>query len=138
MATYGVRLLLGKHSATLRERIDGTLLLGVYLMAPITLLGWILALAVFYQGIAQFNGILALLALTAYATIGNLAAFFEIAAAVRLDGHRKRLRLLPFLIMGFTVSIFSVSQAAISQVSAWLTGADLRWDKTERFRRAAS
>jgi cellulose synthase/poly-beta-1,6-N-acetylglucosamine synthase-like glycosyltransferase len=138
MVAYALPLLFGKHRVTLRERIDGTLLLGVYLMAPITLLGWILALTVFYQGIAQFNGILALLSLTAYATIGNLAAFFEIAAAVRLDGHRKRLCLLPFLIMGFMVSIFSVSQAAISQGSALLTGAEFRWDKTERFRKAAS
>ena len=37
MVTYGLRLLLGKHRATLRERIDGTLLLGVYAMAPLTL-----------------------------------------------------------------------------------------------------
>src|ERR1700687_6016626 len=40
MMTYGFHLLLGKNHATLRERIDGTLLLGVYAMAPITPLGW--------------------------------------------------------------------------------------------------
>lgn len=138
MATYALPLLLGKHRATLRERLDGALLLGVYIMGPITLLGWMLALAVFYQGIAQLNGVLALLAITAYAAIGNLAAFFEIAAAVRLDGNRKRISLLPFLILGFTVSIFSVSHAAISQVVDLVRGAELRWDKTERFRKAAS
>src|SRR6202023_1961247 len=33
MVTYSLRLLLGKHRATLRERIDGALLLGVYAMA---------------------------------------------------------------------------------------------------------
>jgi len=138
MITYALPLLFGKHRATLRERLDGALLLGVYAMAPITLLGWILALAVFYRGIAEFNGIIAVLSVTAYAAIGNLAAFFEIAAAVRLDGNRKRIRLLPFLIFGFTVSIFSVSRAAFSQVSDWLTRAEFHWDKTERFRKAAS
>lgn len=138
MVNYGLTLLFGKHRATLRERIDGALLLGVYIMGPITLLGWVLALAVFYQGIAQFHGIIALLSLTAYAAIGNLAAFFEIAAAVRLDGNRRRVCLLPFLVFGFTVSIFSVSRAAISQVVDSLTGAEFRWDKTERFRKAAS
>src|ERR1700719_1032434 len=135
MATYGLRLLLGRHRATLRERIDGALLLGVYAMAPVTLLGWALALAVFYRGVAPLHGVIALFSLTAYAALGNLAAFFEIAAAARLDGTRKRISLLPFLILGFAVSIFSVSRAALSQVSDLVTGAELHWDKTERFRK---
>lgn len=138
MANYGLRLLLGRHSASLRERIDGTLLLGVYLMAPVTLIGWVLALLVFYQGWAPVHGILALLSLTAYAAIGNLAAFFEIAAAVRLDGNRQRICLLPFLLFGFAVSIFSVSRAAAAQLWDAFRGAEFHWDKTERFRRVAS
>jgi cellulose synthase/poly-beta-1,6-N-acetylglucosamine synthase-like glycosyltransferase len=137
MVTFGVHLLFGKHKASLRERIDGTLLLGVYIMAPVTLLGWMLALAVFYAGIAPLHGIVALLALTSYSAIGNLAAFFEIAAAVRLDGNQRRICLLPFLVLGFTVSIFSVSRATLSQVRDALTGAEFHWDKTERFRTAA-
>jgi hypothetical protein len=76
------------------------------------------------------------LSLTCYAALGNLAAFFEIAAAARLDGTRKRICLLPFLILGFAVSIFSVSWAALSQVSDLITGAEFHWDKTERFRKA--
>ncbi|MBZ5571626.1 MAG: glycosyltransferase family 2 protein [Acidobacteriia bacterium] len=138
MVAYGLHLLLGKHRASLRERIDGTLLLGVYIMAPVTMLGWILALAVFYQGVAPLHGVVAILSVTAYAAIGNLAAFFEIAAAVRLDGSRKRACLLPFLLLGFTVSIFSVTRAAFAQVKDALIGAEFHWDKTERFRKAAS
>jgi len=137
MMTYGFRLLVGKHRATIRERIDGTLLLGVYAMAPITLVGWALALGVFYQGVAPLHGVIALLSLTAYAALGNLAAFFEIAAAARLDGTRKRISLLPFLILGFAVSIFSVSRAAVSQVTDLVTGAEFQWDKTERFRKVS-
>jgi cellulose synthase/poly-beta-1,6-N-acetylglucosamine synthase-like glycosyltransferase len=136
MVAYAIHLLFGQHRATLRERIDGALLLGVYAMAPITLIGWILALAVFYQGIAPLHGIIALLCLTAYAAVGNLAAFFEIAAAVRLDGNQKRICLLPLLIMGFVVSIFSVSRAAFTQLRDSVTGAEFHWDKTERFRKA--
>ena len=104
--------------------------------AAISGLGWALALGVFYQGVAPLHGVIALLSLTAYAALGNLAAFFEIAAAVRLDGTRKRISLLPFLILGFAVSIFSVSRAAFSQVRDLLTGAEFHWDKTERFRKA--
>ena len=153
MITYSCHLLFGKHRATLRERIDGTLLLGVYAMAPITLLGWVLALAVFYQGVVPLHGIVALLAFTSYAAVGNLAAFFEIAAALRLDGTKGRICLLPFLILGFAVSTFSVTRAAISLITDFITGAEvhsgktkrvqqtpcvrlLQWDKTERFRTA--
>jgi cellulose synthase/poly-beta-1,6-N-acetylglucosamine synthase-like glycosyltransferase len=138
MVTYSLHLLFGKHRASLRERLDGTLLLGVYIMAPVTVVGWILALTAFYHGIAPLHGIVAILSVTAYAAVGNLAAFFEIAAAVRLDGNRRRLNLLPFLILGFTVSIFSVSWATFTQIKDAITGAEFHWDKTERFRKAAS
>jgi hypothetical protein len=102
-------------------------------MALVTLVGW--ALGVFYQGVAPLHGGIAVLSLTAYAALGNLAVFFEIAAAARLDGTRKRVSLLRFLILGFAVSIFSVSRAAASQLSDLVTGAEFHWDKTERFRK---
>ena len=134
MVAYSLPLLFGKHRATLRERIDGFLLLGVYVMAPLTLIGWILALLLFYEGVAPLHGVIAILSFTAFATTGNFAAFFEIAAAVRLDGSRQRICLLPFLVLGFTVSIFAVSRACLSQLLAPITGAKFHWDKTERFR----
>ncbi len=137
MVTYGLRLLFGNHRATLRERLDGFLLLGVYVMAPVTLLGWLLALVAFYQGAAPLHTIVALLSFTAYAVLGNFAAFFEVAAAARLDSTRQRICLLPFLILGFSVSIFSISWAAASQLMAPLTGAQFHWDKTERFRKGS-
>ena len=134
LATYGLRLLFGRHLATWRERVDGFLLLNVYVMAPITVVGWLLALAVFYQGVNPLHGVIAVLSITAYAAVGNFAAFFEIAAAARLDSTRERIRLLPLLVLGFVVSIVAVSQALISQMIAPITGAQFHWDKTERFR----
>ncbi len=118
------------------ERIDGTLLLGVYLMGPVLLLGWLLAVVLFYNG-AQIGGGLTVLALGAFTTLGNFAAFFEIAAAARLDGSRQRIRLLPLTLFGFTVSLISVSQAAWQQVQESIFGArQLVWHKTERSRTA--
>jgi cellulose synthase/poly-beta-1,6-N-acetylglucosamine synthase-like glycosyltransferase len=134
LVAYGLELLFGKHRATLRERIDGFLLLGVYAMAPLTMIAWLLALALFYEGVAPFQGVIALLAFAAYSATGNFAAFFEIAAAARLDNSRQRVCLLPFLILGFVVSIFSVSRACADQLMAPITGAQFHWDKTERFR----
>jgi len=134
LADYGLELLFGKHRATLRERIDGFLLLGVYAMAPLTLIAWLLALGLFYEGVAPLHGVIALLAFTAYAATGNFAAFFEIAAATRLDYTRQRICLLPFLVLGFVVSISSVSRACVAQLMAPITGEQFHWDKTARFR----
>jgi cellulose synthase/poly-beta-1,6-N-acetylglucosamine synthase-like glycosyltransferase len=131
---FGLEILFGKHRATVRERIDGFLLLGVYAMAPLTMIAWLLALGLFYEGVAPLQGVIALLAFTAYAATGNFAAFFEIAAAARLDNTRQRICLLPFLVLGFVVSIFSVSRACADQLLAPFTGAQFHWDKTERFR----
>ena len=118
------------------ERMDGVLLLGVYVMGPVLLLGWILAVVLFYTGV-QIGGGLTVLALGAFTTLGNFAAFFEIAAAARLDGSRERIRLLPLTLFGFTVSLVSVSRAAYQQVHASLFGqAELVWHKTERSRTA--
>jgi len=115
------------------ERLDGLLLLGVYAMAPILLLGWVLALLLFFTG-APIGGGLAVLALAAFTTLGNFAAFFEIAAATRLDGSRLRIRLLPFTFVGFAVSLISVSRAAWQQIIEPFMGKELVWHKTERSR----
>lgn len=116
------------------ERVDGVLLLGVYLMGPVLLLGWFLAVVLFYTGV-QIGGGLTVLALGAFTTLGNFAAFFEIAAAARLDGSRQRIRLLPLTLFGFTVSLISVSRAAWQQFQDLLFGeAELVWHKTERSR----
>lgn len=117
------------------ERIDGLLLLGVYAMAPVLLLGWILALILFYTGAAIGGGV-AVLSLATFTTLGNFAAFFEIAAAARLDGSRLRIRLLPFTFLGFAVSVVSVSRAAWQQILEPFQRKQLVWDKTERSRTA--
>ncbi len=118
------------------ERVDGVLLLGVYLMGPVLLLGWLLAVVLFYNGV-QIGGGLTVLALGAFTTLGNFAAFFEIAAAARLDGSRQRIRLLPLTLFGFTVSLISVSRAGWQQLEDMIFGeAELVWHKTERSRTA--
>ena len=126
-------LLLRSRNVSWWERFDGLLLLGVYMMAPVLLLGWVLAMALFYLG-APVGGGVAVLGLAAFTTLGNFAAFFEIAAAARLDGSRSRIQLLPLTFLGFTVSAISVSRAAWQQFTASLRGQEMVWHKTERSR----
>jgi cellulose synthase/poly-beta-1,6-N-acetylglucosamine synthase-like glycosyltransferase len=124
---------------TMAERIDGLGLLGVYLMAPLLVLGWLLAMVVFYAGgMSLAGGAVTCLAVASFGAFGNFAAFFEIAAAALLDGSRHRLRLLPFNLFGFFVSAVSIAVVSARQVASNVRPRrELRWDKTERFRRSA-
>ncbi|GLC92833.1 glycosyl transferase [Cupriavidus sp. TA19] len=118
------------------EKIDGVALLGIYMMAPLMLFGWLLAILLFYAGgLPLFGEAVILFALMSYGTLGNFAAFFEIAAAVYLDGSRERIRLLPLNYFGFLVSMLTVSRAILSQLAFdYVLRRELRWDKTARYR----
>jgi hypothetical protein len=117
--------------------IDGVLLLGVFAVAPVLLVGWALATALFFMGYEYSQGILVLLAVASYSTLGNFAAFFEVATACRLDGSRNRIRLLPFLSLGFLVNLLAIARATLSRRS-WLAAPRIgpTWEKTERYRAA--
>lgn len=133
MQVHTMRLL---RSPNLRlgARLDALMLMGVYAMPPLVLLGWGLALLAFYLGLIPVHGLLAVLAVAIYNTSGNFAVFFEIATAVRLDGTRRRARMLPLTALGFLVSLTAVSNAVLRQMLR-LDKAFV-WHKTERFRQA--
>lgn len=131
-----------RKSLTMMERVDGLALLGVFLMSPILLIGWVLALIVTVTGYsinANVNiALLMLLITTGFACVGNFAAFFEVAAAVHLDGHQRRLRLLPLLLTGFVVSMIAVSKATLDGlVLDKLLKRQFKWDKTVRYRQTS-
>lgn len=118
-----------------RAVLDGLLLLGVYAVGPLLVLGWGLALALYYLGVQLAAGLAAIFAVAMYSTLGNFAAFFEVAAGARLDGSRGRLKLLPFLIVGFLVSLVSVTWATLTQLAtSWRRSDDQHWEKTARHR----
>ena len=118
------------------ERLDGALLLGVFMMSPILILGWMLATALFFISPQYWVlGWLAFFALLSYSALGTNAAFFEIAAATYLDGNRNRIRLLPLSMLGFLISMVTISKAALIQLFDYLRSKELTWHKTERFRR---
>lgn len=134
LARYWWPLLKRPPNVRRRAVLDGLPLLGVFAVGPLLLLGWMLAIALYYLGMQPSAGLIAILALAMYSTLGNFAAFFEVAAGARLDGSKGRIRLLPFLIAGFLVSVVSVSWATLSQIATFWRGDDHRWEKTERFR----
>lgn len=133
---YVNKLLARPSHVSWLQVLDGTLLLGVFAVGPVLLFGWMLALVLYYLGYQPSSSVFMVLIVSAFSTLGNFAAFFEVAAATRLDGSRNRVRLLPFLFFGFLVSLMAVSQETILQFAGRGLGwrSSKRWDKTERYR----
>jgi hypothetical protein len=128
-------VLLARH-LSLPERLDGLLLLGVYLLAPMMVLGFGAALSLYMLGETLFPASLsALVAMMTFSAVGNYAAFFEIAAAMHLDDSRRRLRLLPLNFVNFLSSVLNVTRAFLTALLFdRLTGRGLTWEKTSRYR----
>lgn len=130
------RPLLTSRHLKLRERIDGLMLLLVFVLPPLLLAGWILALVLYYLNAGSLVALfIPVLALVAYGALGNFAAFLEIVVAVLLDGHRNRIRLLPVNLLCFLVSLFTITRALGQSVMDGLLGRELVWHKTLRYRK---
>jgi cellulose synthase/poly-beta-1,6-N-acetylglucosamine synthase-like glycosyltransferase len=120
-----------------KTKLDGTLMLGVYITAPLLILGWLACTILFFAGQSFLPLIaFAFLASTAYNALGNFASFFEMGSSVILDGSRSRVRLLPLNIANFVFSTAAVSTALGRYYTNRMRGRDPgeRWVKTERFR----
>ena len=131
---YTLALLKSKR-VSLFEKIDGLLLLGVYAMSLVIVLGWALAITLFFLGEHMMYGVIAILAVTSYGALGNFAAFFEIAAALRLDGRHQAISLLSINIFNFLVSLIATSRATFSPLLPGDVDRKSFWEKTERFHR---
>ena len=118
------------------QKIDGLLLLGVYLMSPLLICGWLLALLLYFTvSIDMAMPAVTMIAFTCHSALGNFAAFFEIAAATHLDRSRRRVRLLAFNWLGFSVSGFAIARAVFEQmVLDRVRTSRFQWEKTARFR----
>lgn len=124
---------------TFSQRLDGLLLLFVFVIPLVMLVGWCLALGLYFLNAGSLiSQLIPVFALMMYGTLGNFAAFFEIVVAVLIDGNRKRLRLLPFNLLGFFVSLFAISGAVWSLMLDGLLKREMVWDKTIRYRGEAA
>ena len=140
MALYATKVLTSR-ALSWTERLDGLALLGVFFMSPVLLLGWILSAVIALAGTNFAEGLQSwefwfLLLVTGVTTVGNFAAFFQVAAAAHLDGHRQRIRLIPLMFFGFLVSLMAISKATLDGLFLdRVLRRDLKWDKTARYRK---
>ena len=118
-----------------KAKLDGVLLLFIYLTAPLTLLGWFACMALFFSGRTILPTLVAFfIASTCYNAVGNFASFFEIGNSVILDGAQRRVRLLPLNIANFAFSTATVSMALAKYYISRLLRQPPVWNKTLRYR----
>jgi len=133
LRSYLLSMFFNRRRLPWMQVLDGILLLGVFAVPLVLAFGWLCTIVLFYAGYPPQWSKLTILLVSSFNTVGNFASFFQIAAASRLDGTRERIRMLPFMFLGFLVSTFAVGRATLSRAS-WLRGRPLDWEKTERHR----
>lgn len=119
-----------------KEKVDGTLLLFVYVVSFVLILGMADSLVLFFLGEMQIivSSALVMLFTIGYSTFGNYAPFYQLGLAAFLDGSTYRIRLLPLLLFNFLFNIYYTSLGFIDALIDLITRRRTVWHKTERFR----
>ena len=116
------------------QKIDGLFLLFIYAVPVLLLFGWGVSLALFFLGRMDiFGGWWVLLFLGVYNAFGNFAPFFEIGAALIIDGLPGEALLLPLMMFNFFFYMWNISLGFFDAVVDIVTGRGVKWDKTIRF-----
>lgn len=133
MFRYFLPVIFSKHM-TLREKLDGILLLIVYMVPFLFALALIDSIFLFFLGeMNVFVGWWALLFLGAYNSYGNFAPFYEIATALMVDGVKRDVLLLPLITFNFYFYLWNISLGFLDAIIDLVTRRGVEWIKTERF-----
>lgn len=131
-----VRQLVRSPWLSWRERLDGLMLLHIFLLQPLLLLGWAMAVGLYYlNGSEVLTVFIPGFLLVVYAALGGFSAFMQMVYAVLVDGHRQRIRLLPFQMFNFVASLPTITAALGDVVLDRVLRKELVWHKTVRYRK---
>ncbi|MBN2880129.1 MAG: glycosyltransferase family 2 protein [Clostridia bacterium] len=133
MFKYFFPVMFSKHMNA-REKLDGLLLLIIYLVPFLFMLGLIDSIILFFLGeIGILTGWWVILFLGAYNSYGNFAPFYEIATAALIDGIKNDVLLLPLLTFNFYFYLWNITLGFFDAVADSVSGRYVHWAKTERF-----
>lgn len=117
----------------LYQKIDGILLLGVYIIPLLLLSGFAANTLLFFMGaMALWSALLIAFFVVVYNAVGNFAPIYEIGAAELLDGSHERMFLLPYLFYLFLFNSWSVTSGLFDTIGDLIKTRSPQWDKTER------
>lgn len=126
--------LLKAKGLRLREKVDGLFLLFVYAVPFIFVLSVVASVILFFLG--EMNIISAwwvFLFIGATNAFGNFAPFYQISAALIIDGSANDARLLHLMIFNFYYYLWYISRGFIDAIFDVFSKRTVQWAKTERF-----
>lgn len=134
MLRFLVPLLKSPHLG-FKEKVDGVLLLMIYLIPLIMITGIPISLGLFFLGqMNLINVLFIFIMVAAYNSFGNFAPFYQIGTASYIDGVGDRLRLLPLFFFCFLFNVLYISKGAASAFFDVIFKRNPEWQKTARFR----
>jgi cellulose synthase/poly-beta-1,6-N-acetylglucosamine synthase-like glycosyltransferase len=135
MFRYLVPLLKSKY-LNVRKKVDGLLLIFIYMLPTLLFIGIISSIILFLSGNLEiFTGIVFLLFIVSLGAFGNFAPFFQIGAANFIDGRVKALRLIPLFAFNFVFYMLYVSLGFWDAVTDLFKRNEPEWEKTERHKK---
>ncbi len=130
-----IPLLKTKH-LNFKEKVDGVLLLLIYLIPLIMIIGIPVSLALFFMGQMDiFDFVFIFILVAAYNSFGNFAPFFQIGTASFIDGATHRIKLLPLFFFCFLFNVLYISKGSGSAFLDVIFKRTPEWQKTARFRK---
>jgi len=124
--------LIRSGNLSLREKIDGALVLGMYFVPVLVGLSWLLgAVIFFFFPVDWFDSVWTLLPVFMYSSAGNFASFLEVGAGLYLDRRMRVSWIIPVLLFSLVLNVFICSKALFDLAFARANGKKAHtWAKT--------
>lgn len=124
--------LLKSKKMSLKQKIDGFMILNIYFLPVLVLLSWFLLIALIVLNPPTLLPYWLALAVTIFFALnGNVAPFLEVVAGAICDGRKKLLLLTPLLPIAYVINVFVCSKAFVYLAFAKLRGRNVNhWHKT--------
>lgn len=128
---HSLKVLKSKN-LSLKEKIDGLLLLNVYFVPILVLFSWIVGIPLFFlKPQSYFNVFWTTIPISLYSFVGNFSPFFEVGIGAYIDGRTRTQLLIPLLIFTFLYNIPICVKALIDLFLSEISGkCDNNWEKT--------
>jgi len=110
------KVLQTKHLSML-EKVELTLLLGIYFTPVLILVGWTVGVGAYLASNKSIiPSFMLVISTFMYSAVGNFAPFFEIGTGVYLDNRRRLMWILPVLTLPFFLMAFCCTKAFIDLI----------------------
>jgi cellulose synthase/poly-beta-1,6-N-acetylglucosamine synthase-like glycosyltransferase len=122
---------------SVKEKIDGLLLLNMYFIPVVTLVSFFVGASLIFLGASQlFSALWLLMPLSFYSLAGNFAPFFEIGIGAYLDGRTRLQFLIPLVFLEYMYNMLICTKALLDLFAAKVLGKkQSNWAKTSHFGR---